>query len=395
MKLQYTIMNSDVKSILGGIDTVVGENSHLQVSGGISTKNTHINKYISSGNKSKTYVKNKIIEWDSFKEVYYINGTLDDKYFKNILKTANDILPLPIYTIKYYDFIYMADTLYNEDLDKISNALINTYDIYDPFKQSIRFLFMSYKVYIENIIEIFVKFRNLHVDSNEILNFNELIEKWTFIDLENKTETSSIILFFNFPPSSLTLDSTIPIIKWKIHNKKNPQIYKKYNKLIDEFLNRVKTLKFQYIGFCPYVSVKRLFAIFNFPTSQLLQAIYELDKISKNPQKFKKKINIKCNCIIKNIGKLQKNMNMIKTPVILSYSKKKYTKPICLQQTNCNSIHKSNKIKNLEKYIELYLHLYKKTLPAISKREVLINNVSQSLSEISINIQNILKIKFK
>ena len=83
---------------------------------------------------------------------------------------------------------------------------------------------------MENIIEIFVNLRNLHVNSKNIVNFNELIEKWTFIDLKNKTETSSIILFFNFPPHSLTLDSTIPTLEWKINHKKNTQLYKKYNK---------------------------------------------------------------------------------------------------------------------------------------------------------------------
>lgn len=389
MKLQYTIMNSTIKSILGGIDTsVTGENFHLQVSGGISTKNNHINKYISSGNKSKTYVKNKIIEWDSFKEVYYKNGKLDTKYFNNILKTANDILPLPIYTKNYDDFIYMADTLYNTKLNKISTALINTYNIYDPFKQSIQFLFMSYKVYVENIIEIFVKLRNLHVNPKDVVNFNELIEKWTFIDLKNNTDTSSIILFFNFPPLSLTLDSTIPTLKWKILHKKNPQLYKKYNKLIGEFLHNIKITKFQYIGFCPHVSIKRLMALFNFPMSQLLQAIYELDKISENSQKIKTRLDPVCNCIIKHIEKLKKPMHIIKTPVILSYSK------IDLLKHTFDSTTKSGQIKILEKYIKAFLHLYEKTLPEISKREVLINNIAQSLSEISINIQNIKKIKY-
>jgi hypothetical protein len=388
MEHQHTIMNPEIKLILGGIDdVVVGENYNLQVSGGISTKNTHINKYILSGNKSKTYVKKKLIEWDSFKEVYYDNGTLDTKYFVNILKTANDILPLPVYTTNFDDFIYMADTLYNSDLSKISNALINTYDIYDPFNQSIRFLFMSYKVYIENIIEIFVKLRNLHVDLKEIIDFDDLIEKWTYIDLENKTDTSSIILFFNFPPSVLKLDSTIPTIKWKINNTKNNQMYKKYNKLIDKFLSDIKTLKFQYIGFCPHVSTMRLLAILKFPIFHLLNAIYELDKISKKPQKIKNKLNSKCKCIIKKIKNIEKCMSVIKTPVILSYSKKK----VCLQRTKFSSSDKSCQIKILEKYIGLYLHLYEKTLPEISKREFLVNKVAISFSEISNSIQNLAK----
>jgi hypothetical protein len=382
-KINYTNINPVTKSILGGIDkSAIDDTFHLQVSGGISIKNNHINKFISTGNKSKTYVKNKIIEWDSFKEVYYENNVLNVKYFKNLLKVVNNILPLPIYTTDYNDLIYMANKLYNADLTNISKALINTYDIYDPFKQSIRFLFMSYKVYIENIIEIFVKLRNLHVDPIDELDFNKLIETWTFIDLKNKTDTSSIILFFNFPPNSLKLDSTIPTIKWKINNKK----YEKYNKIIDGFLYNIKKLKFQYIGFCPHVSIKRLMILFSFPILNLLQAIYELDEISKKPKNIKIKINAKCYDIIKKIKKLNKNINLIKTPVKLSFSKK---------QTNINDMIYKNttkdKIKILEKYINLYFVLYKKTLPEISKREVLINNVSQNLSIISHEIQNITK----
>jgi hypothetical protein len=385
-KIQYTTINPETKSILGGIDkSIIDETFPLQVSGGISIKNNHINKFISTGNKSKTYVKNKIIEWDSFKEVYYENGVLDIKYFKNILKVANDILPLPIYTTNYSDLIYMADKLYNTDLTNVSKALINIYDIYDPFKQSIRFLFMSYKVYIENVIEIFVKLRNLHVDPIDELDFNKLIETWTFVDLKNKTDTSSIILFFNFPPSSLNLDSTIPTIKWKIKTKNNKK-YKNYNKIIDKFLHEIKKGKFQYIGFCPQVSIKRLMILFSFPISNLLQAIYELDEISKNSKKLKTKINNKTNNIINIIEKLNKNIIKIKTPVKLSFSKEK-TNVINMDHKNTTN----DKIKVLEKYIKLYLILYKKTLPEISKREVLINDVSQNLSKISCEIQDITK----
>jgi len=385
MELQYTIINPETKVILGGIDSSSsGETFHLQVSGGISTKNKHINKHVFIGDKSKTYVKNKIIEWDSFKEVYYEKGKLDVKYYKNLLETANDILPLPIHTTNYDNFIYMANKLYNSDSDKISKALINTYDIYDPFNQSIRFLFMSYKVYIENIIEIFVKLYNSHVNPSDMMNFNELIEKWTFIDLKNNTETSSIILFFNFPPHGLNLDSSIPTIKWEINNTKHSQKYEAYNKLMKKFLSSVKTNKFQYMGFCSHVAIKRLMELFKFPMSQLLGAIYELDKITETPTKLKVQLSKKCDCIIKNINKLQKNISLIRKPVKLQHNKK-------LPMEKTHNI--ESQVKILEKYINLYLTLYEKTLPEISKRELLIGEVSQCLSKISQSIQNITKIK--
>jgi hypothetical protein len=383
-------LNQNIKNILGGIDLKIPDELNiLSIFGGITTKNKQLENKILIGNATKNYVKNKIIEWDSFKEIYYNGKHLDKKYYNNLVNVANDILPLPLYTINENNILIILKKLYYASDKNITNAIINDLDIYGTFKASVKYLFMSYKTHIEKTIELFINIRNSYIEINNNLsskysnfnNFNDLINKWVSIDLKNQTNTSSIIMFFNFPPFTVKLDKQIPKIKWKIKN--NNKWATDFNKVIDVFIKQSK--KFQYTGFCPYVYIKRLYMILQFPITHLLNAIYFLDNsINKT---ITIKINKQCNCIIKDIQQLQKNINIINSPINTKITRKKIHK--------INKLSNDNKIKLIELYINAFIQLYKDILPILYKRETIINKTSININKISKNIQNITNINQK
>ena len=255
----------EIKEILGGINELPSNTNVLTVSGGFqSTK--HIENRVSIGNASKMYLKNKMFEWTAFKDTYYTKNKLDDKHYKQLLCVMNDIFPLPIYTTDENEILFLINGIYKANSQEIMNALVKSTTIYSPLQASIRHLFMIYKIYLEKLIEKFVVARNKHIDEHKLKNdknnLNRLIARWNSIDAENNINTSSLMLFFNFPPPNTKLEKSIPQLEWDI----------KGNEEIDAFHKAIKKSKFNYIGFCPHVPIHRFKLLLQFPVKELIAA---------------------------------------------------------------------------------------------------------------------------
>ena len=55
-----------------GGDLNINTSKKITISGGFTLENKHKEHSIVIGNLSKQFIKTRIIEWDSFKHIYYI-----------------------------------------------------------------------------------------------------------------------------------------------------------------------------------------------------------------------------------------------------------------------------------------------------------------------------------
>jgi hypothetical protein len=399
---------------LGGVDTMYGGDVQktVEIVGGFDKDLNLITENVVICNITKTFLKNKITEWDSFKDVYYDNNKLDTKYYNKLIETINNIYLLPFYCSDEKELANIISNIYNGSDKQIYTAISNTLNLLEPIKPVIKHLFMSYKIFIEKLIEIFVKLRNSYVDDSHTNDFKLLLEKWNAIDMENNINTSSLILFFNFPPKKVNLENSIKKIEWNIDNANNSELNNseannselnnseannselnnseannseanicEANKLIDKFLNKAKSNNFFYCGFCPFIPLERFEILLRFPANDLINIIKLLD--TKNI--YEKSIN-EANASINNISKLNACISEISKLGNINIIKKQLPK----ENVTADKI---NNIKFFEKYVELYLDLYKQVgLVFIKKEQYIcalikkINIISKEVIDISNNI---------
>ena len=112
-------MNIQFRELFGGFDILAGESKTLNVSGGFTRNNKHVEHSIVIGDITKNFVKNKMIEWDTFKSTYYKNGKIDEKFYGQFLNTINDIYPLPVYTTNENELLFLVSTIYKAKPKKL------------------------------------------------------------------------------------------------------------------------------------------------------------------------------------------------------------------------------------------------------------------------------------
>lgn len=362
----------------------------LTISGGFTLENKHKEHSIVIGNISKQFIKNRIISWDSFKNIYYNNNKLDPKYYDKLLNIVNELISLPIYTVDENELLFLIGNIYNAECYKIINGIVKNINIYSSLIKSIQHLFMIYKLYIERLIEKFIDLRNKYIiyfkleKDNDKNNFDELTTKWNMLDAENNINTSSTILFFNFHPSNVKLEKSIPKIIWKI--KSSDKKHLKINKAIDEFLNDIKQSKFEYIGYCPQVAIKRFKILINFPIDKLINMIKILDCENKGINNIDKLQNT----TIKKVINLKPKIKSIKLAI---------TPELNIKKENIDKINKfpkkttiEYKIKYFEKYINAFLALYSDIIPHLIKKEIYINNLSIDINVVSNDLNEIINL---
>jgi hypothetical protein len=298
----------------------------------------------------------------------------------------NDVIPMPIYTTNENELLYLMKNLYNASPNEIMVAMSKSINLYTPLKSSIRHLFMIYKIYIEKLIEIFVQLRNAHIkNSSHVISFNKLVDRWNAVDIENDISTSSLILFFNFPPNSANIEKSIPVIEWVIPKiKGKSEALLKPNKKIKEFLLAVKTNGFKYMGFCPHAAVARFKLLLKFPIKELLCVIAALDHDKKYSG-----INAKCSSIIPKVKALQKKVEALSVKKSMSFAKPKLPRNIEKLQKFPKGMADSKKVKVFENYVDGFSVIYKNIAPHLVSKEKAINNIAIGINIVAKDLQNI------
>jgi hypothetical protein len=252
--------------------------------------------------------------------------------------------------------------------------------MFNILKQAIRHLFMVYKIYIENLIEIYINLRAEYITIKKLKkvnkhnNFKQLLERWNTIDIENQVNTSSTVLFFNFPPKTIEFEESIPKINWRVKSAD-----KNVSDTINTFLKKIKDEKFKYIGYCPNVYIYRFKLLLKFPIRELIDMIRIIDCNNKYTN-----LNDKCNKVIKHIQPLKEKINELHSPNKFKLTKKN----IKYIEINKNTPH-NNKIKYFEKYINAFIVIYKELIPYVHKKEKLINDISIGINDLTGYIKNI------
>lgn len=379
---------TSIISMLGGVDKISGEFNIVEVIGGFDKDLNLSYNNIVTGDITKTFLKNRITEWESFKEIYYEKNKLDKKYYDKFIAMLNNIFILPFYFDDEKKILNAVYSIYNASNSQIYIAMSNTLDLLNPIKLILKHLFMNYKVFIEKLIEVYVILRNDYIKKNNIQNQNKynnfdlLINNWIDIDMKNKTNTSSVILFFNFPPKYIKLEKSIKKIEWEIKG-----VDEDIRTIINKFMNELKSNNFYYCGFCPYVPLERLELLSKFPIDTFIKMIILLN-ISNNKLKTKDQpvvIDIEIiNQIeqnIKHLNQLNEDIVKINDIHISKLTKHKIKK--------CEPINKAEYIAIFEKYIYAYLDLYEQIAPIFIEKEKLLNNMMTKINTISKNISSL------
>lgn len=360
---------SSMKKYLGGLYS--SNNSHTTFTGGFD-KNSNYNKYsIRVGNAANDFIKNKLIEWKSFNDVYKDKKHVD--YYESLINMVNMIVPVPTYITNETKLWMNVNSIYNMEDEQILNIIANSSNIYRPIKIALRHLFMIYKMYIELLLQTYVSLRNKYIQTHNLKdkkqNFDKLCANWNIIDADNNLQSSSPMLLLNFPPNNFSVDSNIETISWTIHNKK-------IQKQIDKFLHDMKKSKFGYIGYCPHAIPERFAEIIKFPLYSLIEVIYELSPNHINVDK--------CNNVVKCIHDAEKSIADVKNIKFTKFKKKKI-KYCKFPKSKSRDV----KIKIFTEYIDGFLDLYKNVKIHIEEHEKKVSTLVKKISVISDEIEKL------
>ena len=253
---------TDIKKIFGDVNF----KKRIQYTNGgtLSGGNSLISKNIS--NITQNEIKNRMIDYNSFKKKYYKNNKLDEKYIMLLESLLYDITPIcsDIFE-KEKPTSDKIKKIYNLSNEELFSLFITYFKINNIKNSSYEILFFSYRDLLEKLLSIFIKLRNSICCDN---NMKKLETHWNTYNETNRIDTSSIYLYFIFNK----IDS-LPKYKWIIDNKK----YKKINNTIRLFLDKLDDVNYNYTGFCPYDVKNRISSIFSFPIKELIDCIIVMD----------------------------------------------------------------------------------------------------------------------
>lgn len=233
--------------------------------------------------KFKVMLRDSIIDWGTFLEVYNDNveyRTMFDQIVKLLNIKENSTL---------HDMMLpLVKKIYHLPASAHIASMLRQFMIYEPMSIAIHATFNHIKHHYEYIVEKFVEIRNNYIKNNKLkANINDwkkLIKRWNDANEENDLDSSSIILLFLNPPKGL---------KSKLHIKVPG---------IDTGSLKKALTQFQYPGFCPKVPHQRLIRLLKFPINQFVKVIKQMDPSFKFP----------------NYGKIEKEM----AEILKSMSKK-------------------------------------------------------------------------
>lgn len=214
--------------------------------------------------KFKVMLRDSIIDWGTFLEVY--NNNVEYRtMFDQIIKLLNIKENSTIHDM----MLPLVKKIYHLPAIAHLASMLRQFMIYEPISIAIHATFNHIKHHYEYIVEKFVEIRNKYIKHNKLTakynDWKKLIKRWNEANEEKDLDSSSIILLFLNPPDNLKpkLHITIPGVD-TTHLK-----------------NALK--HFQYPGFCPKVPHQRLIKLLKFPINHFVRVIKQMEPTFKFP----------------------------------------------------------------------------------------------------------------
>lgn len=216
--------------------------------------------------KFKTSLRDNILDWGTFLEVYS-----DGLTFKDLYQEINKILYIKDEDSIKDIFADLVKKIYYLPADAHIACMTRQFAIYEPVSNVLRGIFMRIKAHYEHLVERFIMLRNSHIAKHKYKvktnDWDQLLSKWNHYNDKYNLDSSSVVLLFLNPPDG---------IKSGIHYK-IPHMEEHIDRL------RAKVQSFHYKGFCPKVPDERLRFLLQFPLDEFTSIIKQLDKESKFP----------------------------------------------------------------------------------------------------------------
>lgn len=335
----------------------------LQFSGGKGKKTTHI-----VGNKTSVKLRDKILEWGAFKEIYPDIANLDDAGTKAMCNTVKLVMDSRI-CLNAEDTLEVLKIMYNLPDEKLSQMFIRRFNFGSSTIMALKSIYVNWVNHLETCVVNYTKARDAYIDKNNIkVNKNDvdkLHKNWNAIDNYYGINSSSpLLLYSSFPETPYIL----PWLRGTFTEDDVWDIYPEPFYWTVPGVSATATLekaikKFTYLGFCPRRPKYRLKKLFEFPLKELYEATVALGG------KPKSKITYE------NILKMMPNMK--KPPVFEVPEIKRLLEP------------EGNIKEKIKWYVERIINIYDKLKPHFKEVEKYYTDIAKKISEIGFKMEDL------
>jgi hypothetical protein len=317
------------------------------------------------GNKTSVKLRDKILEWGAFKEVYNDIEKLDTAGEEALCKTVKLVTDSQN-CLDLDNTLSVLEMIYTLPDEKLSQMFIRRFNFADATKSALRSVYVNWVEYLETAIIEYVKARNSYIKGSEKKNdVNKLQKNWEAIDSYYGINSSSpLLLYTSFPENPYVL----PWLRGKYTESDVWDIYPRTfhwivngvpsTKKLDELIS-----KFTYLGFCPRRPKYRLQKLFEFPLEELYEATKALG------------------------GKVPAT----KYKEILSLLGKKNTAPVFkvpeIPRKQPNSA--SSTKKQIQWYVERIIEIYKTLKPHFEAVEKYYSQIAKKMSSVGFKMESL------
>lgn len=226
------------------------------------------------GNKTAVKLRDKILEWGAFKEVYTDIEKLDTAGEAALCKTVKLVTDSQN-CLDIDNTLSVLEMIYALPDEKLSQMFIRRFNFADATKKALRSIFVNWVEHLETAIIEYAKARNAYIKGSEKKNdVNKLQKNWMAIDSYYGIDSSSpLLLYTSFPENPYVL----PWLRGDYTESDVWDIYPLTFYWIVDGVQATKKLddlirKFTYLGFCPRRPKYRLQKLFEFPLEELYEA---------------------------------------------------------------------------------------------------------------------------
>lgn len=233
------------------------------------------------GNQASLTIRDKILEWGAFREVYNDIDKLDDAGTETMCKIVRTVLDSH-HCMGADDTLEILRETYQLPEKKMCQMFLKKFDFSNSVKIALRTIFSIWVKHLENLIKMYSDLRNNYIIKNphagNINDIKILMKKWKAIDKYYGIHTSSFLLLYtNFPQ----IPYDLPWLRGKFTEDDTWDIHPATFEWNISGIPIIKTLedelkKFVYLGFCPKRPKYRMTKLFEFPVVQLYDAIEAL-----------------------------------------------------------------------------------------------------------------------